>query len=893
LTVSSLTCESALDPVGVEEAAPRLGWVLESEAHDARQQAYRVLVATTTEALEPGKADLWDSGRVESGESVHVTYGGKALGTGQRCHWKVQVWDPAGNLSDWSRTGVWEMGLLHAEDWQARWIGSGPPHEPRPPAGFHQSRSDLTNYPVVVDSRSTLLRKQFAIDRPVRRATAYVTGLGYYELTCNGRRVGDRVLAPAKTNYRKWVLYDILDLTELLRPGTNVLGLHLGNGWFNPAVKWWDPYRMQWFGSKRALLQLHIEDAQGRTETVISDHTWRTTPGPVLSSCVYDGEVYDATQEIPGWDQPGFDDRTWAPANEVEAPGGQLVAHRMPPIRVVATGQTDVSRLAPDTHQVGAGNHAGWLRLTFKGTRGTRVTIRYAEDALPDGHIDTRSNEKAQATDVYVLRGAGSETGGWETYEPRFTFHGFAYAEVSGYTNDLERVSAQYRRVHSDCAQTGSLWIESTNRTAQRLHAATVTSQADALMGYPMDCPQRDERLGWLGDAMVTAQEAMFNFDMALFYQHWLDGIRRNQNPTNGDISIVSPRPYLPLEPDPTWSSAYLVVVWEYYRHYGDRRILETHFDAMRRYVDYLGTQATNNVLPKYWIGDWGSIVPGWQEGDPPLVGTAFYYYDTRILAKAARVLGRQVEAAIYERLAQDIRTAFNRAFYDPQQRQYDAGRQFGNAFALYLDLVPPADRSAVLEHLIADIDRHDGHLTGGVLSAKFVPDALALGGRPDVAWRLINVKGYPGWADLIEQRTTLSEFWDKHGSHNHVMLGSVDAWLYRVLAGIETDEDAPGFARFQVRPFTPDGVQEVKASVMTVRGRVRVKWWRENKELALSVQVPVNSEATIHVPAGANDQVIAEPTREPTRRTAGAAVYRVGSGNYLFRVPPPPTSRN
>lgn len=891
LQVTNLRCEYAHDPVGVEDPAPQLSWTLVAAGHDQRQAAYRILVATAPALLEPGRVDLWDSGRVASSESVHVAYRGKPLSSRLCCHWKLMVWDGAGVPSDWSAPARWEMGLLSPDDWQARWIGSGPASEPRPPAGFFQNRSELTNLNVkaAVDGRSTLLRKDFVVHRPVRRATAYVTGLGYYELTCNGRRVGDRVLAPAKTNYRQWVLYDILDLTPFLRSGTNALGLHLGNGWFNPAMKWWDPYRMQWFGSKRALLLLHIESTNGTTQMVCSDRTWKTAPGPVLASCVYDGEVYDATQEPTGWDRPGFDDRAWSPANEVEAPGGRLVAHLMPPIRVVEQRPGEISQREPGRYVVDFGqNFAGWMRLTLRGPRGTRVTIRYSEDLNPDGSLDTRSNEKAEATDTYVMRGGGPATPDWETYEPRFTFHGFRYAEVSGYAGPLEPPNAQGCVVHTDCQDTGTLAVrDSKNAIADRLHQATRWSQRSNLMGYPMDCPQRDERLGWLGDAMVTAQEAMYNFDVALFYRHWLDGIRYNQNPTNGDISIVSPRPYVPIEPDPTWSSAYLAIVWDFYRHYGDRRFLSVHFDAMRRYVDYLGTQATNCVLPKYWIGDWGSTVKGWQEGDPPLVGTGFYFYDATIVAKAARVLGKAAEAERYERLAREIRDAFNFTFYDGRKRQYDEGRQFGNAFPLFLGLVPEPDRETVRDRILADIERHQGHFTVGVLGAKYLLDALTLCGRPDTAWRLVQQEGYPGWAHLIENRTTLSEFWDHHGSHNHVMLGSVDAWFYRVLAGIQSDEDQPGFAGITVAPHTPDGVGRVLATVQTLRGQIQSRWVREPQGLSLSVVVPVNSDATVHVPARPGDRVRVEPHREPIRRNDRAVVFRVGSGRYEFRVQP------
>ncbi len=333
--LTNLRSEGLANPVGLDTALPRLGWIIESPERNWKQSAYRVLAASTAALLAADKGDLWDSGRVVSAESVYVQYAGKPLTSRQRCYWKVHVWDSSGRATEWSPSALWEMGLLHQTDWKAHWIGAGPIKEPRGPSGFFKSTNELIQMDgkVNVDGRSVLLRKSFKVERPIRQARVYVTGLGYYELSCNGQRVGDRVLAPAKSNYAKWILHDTYDISAQLRTGTNVLGLMLGNGWFNPYPKWWDPYRMQWFGSKRALLQLHIDYEDGASEVVTSDDSWHTAPGPVLFSCVYDGEQYDATQEQPGWDLPGAAQTGWLPAHLVDSPGGVLVSQVMPPIR--------------------------------------------------------------------------------------------------------------------------------------------------------------------------------------------------------------------------------------------------------------------------------------------------------------------------------------------------------------------------------------------------------------------------------------------------------------------------------------------------------------------------------------------------------------------------------
>lgn len=879
-----LFCEYTRDPVGIEAQHPELGWVLASTARNQKQQAYQILVASTPSRLAANEGDLWDSGRVPSGASSHVAYAGAPLTSRLRCYWKVRVWDAAGNPSTWSAPASWEMALLQPEDWRAQWIGSGPAEEPRPPEGFFKSTREHTNLvaQVTVDPRSTLLRKTFACAQPIRRAEVYVTGLGYYELACNGRRVGDRVLAPAKSNYRRWVYYDTYDVTTLLRAGTNTLGLMLGNGWFNPSKKWWEPYRLQWFGAKRALVQLHVEYADGSTDLIVSDDSWKTAPGPVLDSSVYDGEVYDATQEPTGWLEPDFDDAGWRRVNVVAAPGGVLVSQVMPPIRVVEhLKPVAVTQPQPGVSVFDLGqNIAGWVRLNVRGPRGRRVVLRYAEDLKPDGTIDPTSNERALATDVYVLSGRGDEH-----YEPRFTFHGFRYVEVTGFPGvpTLENVLGCV--VQSACDGIGEFTCD--NELINRLHRATRWSQRGNLMGYPMDCPQRDERLGWFGDAMVAMEEAMFNFDLPQFYRQWLDGIRRNQNETNGDISIVSPRPYIPDEPDPIWSSAFVVMNWQFYLHYGDRRFLEAQYPAMKRYVDYLGMHATNHILPKYWIGDWGTTVEGWQEGEPVSVTTAFYYYDATIISQAAGVLGKRDEARTYAALAGQIKSAFNRAFYDRTTHQYEKGTQFSNAFPLFLGLVDASERPAVLANILRDLERHQGHFTVGVLGAKYLMEALTQSGRADVAFQLATQTGYPSWAHMLEGgRTTLSEFWNLKGSHNHVMMGSVDGWFYHTLAGIQPDPSRPGFEHIIIQPFLPKTLSHLKVSTQSVRGRVAVEWTRQPEAgLRMKVAVPVNSTATVFLPASSVESVHSTPPLAPPRWQAGAAVFEIGSGDYEFRV--------
>jgi alpha-L-rhamnosidase len=881
-----LKCEYAENPMGVQVEQPLLSWVLRSAQPGQQQSAYQILVASSPELLATAKADLWNSGQVLSDQSVHIPYAGATLSSRQHCYWSVRVWDQNKRPSAWSSPAQWEMALLHSTDWQAYWIGSGPTRDPRPASGFFKSVQEEKNQPdtVQVDGRSSLLRKSFAIERKIKSARLYVTGLGYYEVYCNGQRIGDHVLAPAKSNYRRWVLYDVYDITKLVQQGHNAIGLMLGNGWFNPYKKWWQPYRMQWFGNKRAIAQLCIDYSDGSSQTLISDDSWKTSPGPVLFSCTYDGEGYDATLELPGWCNAEFDDTGWQNARHMEPPGGALICTPMPSI-TVAEHVTPVRILQPKTgiyiYDLGQ-NFAGWIRLSCRGKRGQKITLRYAEDLHGDGTLDVTSNENALATDTYVLKGEGKET-----YEPHFTFHGFQFVEITGlsYAPTLQDVTGCV--VHSACQASGS--FACSNDLVNRIHRATLWSQRSNLMGYPMDCPQRDERLGWLGDAMVTAEEAMLNFDTANFFRQWLDGLQRNQNPDNGDISIVSPRPYMTDEPDPVWSSAYILINWQYYVHFGDTRFLQKHFASMCRFEDYLTTQAQDHLLPKYWIGDWGTIVQSWQEGDPPFIASAFYYHNAMIIAKAAAVLHRSAEEQHYAALAGQIKQALNNKFFDTHKQQYDQGSQFSNALPLCFGLVAEEDREAVLKNILNDLDQHQGHFTVGVLGAKYLIDALTTNGRSDRAYALVNQTGFPSWSHLIDGRTTLSEFWNLKGSHNHVMLGSIDSWFYNTLAGIRPDEARPGFKHIIIQPYIPESLQYVKATVQTLYGPVKIAWQKEQKTLTLQVSIPHNTTATVTLPGFAQtDRKAAVEALKPvsTAREQSVFALKAGSHTIVTRLP-------
>ncbi len=889
LKILTATCEYLKNPVGIDADQPRFSWTFTASGRGEKQTAYQLLVARDPALLRKNAADLWDSGRIDSGQSTLVRYAGKPLRSHETYYWQVRAWDSQSRPSAFSEVQTFTTGLLTPDQWQAQWIGAPGGKDPVNEQGFY-------NTPIAVDEegdsirynpRSLLLRKSFNIQRPVKQALLYVSGLGYYELNVNGVKTGDQVLAPAKTFYKRVVLYDSYDISAQLRPGANALALMLGNGWFNPLPKWWS-WRMQWYGAKRALLQLQILYQDGRTEVVCSDSTWKTTDGPVMSSCVYDGEIYNANEESPGWTTADFDDSGWKPAAVLTPPGGRLVATLFPPIKITEKlSPYRITQPQPGIQVVDMGqNFAGWLRIRFKGSKGEKVTIRYAERLSANGRIDTRSNNLAAATDVYIMKGAAEEI-----YQPHFTYHGFRYAEISGYSAELTKEHVQGHVVHSSVEPAGEFSCSSERINA--IHRATLWSQRSNLMGLPTDCPQRDERLGWIGDAHVTAEEAIYNFDMASFYRKWLRDIQSTQSKENGDIAYISPRPFTDGKGTPAWSSGYHLIVWYVYQYYGDRDLLAEHYDSMRRYVDHLSSIATDYILPMDEYGDWLSENADgwWQRGEPLSTSTGYYYYTADILARAAEVLGKQQDALTYRRLAENIKKAWHVRFYNADSRQYENGSQFSNAFPLFLNIMPRELQKSVLDSVISDIFRRKGHLSTGILGTKYMLEALSQCGRSDIAYLMVMQPDYPGWADLLKDgQTTFSEHWNRTGSHNHVMFGSVDSWFYKVLAGIQPDPAAPGFEHIVIKPYVPADLSWVKARHQSMRGPVSSQWRVEGDQFILEVGIPVNSSATIYVP-GTSVQSIQESGKPVQDRQEIAfagmessyAVFRVGSGEYRF----------
>jgi len=891
-----LKCESLSEPLGVDTAKPRFSWLPVSPHRGEAQTGYAILISSARELCERDIGDLWDSSLVEDERAFQVEYKGEPLLSCTRYFWRVRWRDRSGALSPWSETASFATGFLSESEWKARWISARETREFRTPGsvvlGEYSGES--------AQAHAVYLRKGFELREKPVMAFAFISGLGCCELRINGQKVGDRVLDPGWTDYKKRALYSTFDITALLQ-SRNAVGIVLGNGRHIKAFGYDFP---------KAAFRIEIEGESGERTVVQTDDGWRTSPGPLQENGLYFGEKYDARLEMPRWDAPGFDDSCWAKA--VVVPGPPLVSQLMPPVRVTEILKpVGLISPAPGTWVFDFGqNFSGWVRLRVRGPRGAEVRLRHAELVHEDGSINTGSAENARATDIYILKGDDDET-----YEPRFTYHGFRYAEISGYPGEPSFETLEGCFVHSDVPRAGS--FSCSNALVNRIHQNVLWGQLSNLMSVPTDCPQRDERQGWLGDAHLSAEEAVFNFDMSGFYAKFLEDIRLAQK-EDGSLPDVVP-PYLAkLYPaDPAWSAAYAALLWLHYEHYEDGRVLARHYPYLKKYVEFLKSNAGGHIikgLGKY--GDWcppGSIVP--KKTPIELTATWYYCHDVLILAKIARVLGRNEDARDYDKLAESIVSAFNAVFLE--EGQYAAIRvsridrypnQTSNTLPLYLDMVPPEKKPKILESLIRSVEEHqDFHVDTGILGTRYLLDVLTRNGRAETAYRLATQRSYPGWGYMIEEgATTLWERWERltgraMNSQNHIMLGSIDAWFYRTIAGLSPVE--PGWRKVRVKPLVLGDLVSAEADLRTVRGPVRSAWKRGEASFSLEVLIPVGAAARIHIPLLWPDGPVIEsgktvwrglktgeavPGLTPAGREEGAAVFETGSGAYLFEVRKP-----
>jgi alpha-L-rhamnosidase len=747
-----------------------------------------------------------------------------------------------------------------------------------------------------------MLRREFEVRAGLRRATAYVAGLGLSEFYLNGRKVGNQVLSPGLTDYSKRVLYVTYDVTGDLIPGRNAAGLFLGNG------RYWAPRSQAGisaasYGYPKALCQIELEFADGGKEVIATDGEWKLTrDGPIRANNEYDGETYDARHEMAGWPKPGFDDSRWSPAQLVEAPKGRLVAQMAEPIRVVESIKpVKISEPQPGAFIFDMGqNMVGWCRLKVSGPKGTTVFLRHAEILNPDGTLYFDNLRSARALDEYISKGAGAET-----WEPRFTYHGFRYVEVRGYPGKPGLAAIEGRVVHDDMTRIAD--FKSSDELLNRLHHNIVWGVRGNYRSIPTDCPQRDERQGWLGDRSMVSRSESYLFDIAAFYTKWDHDLEDSQN-VAGVIPDVSPAYWRLYTDDVTWPSTFILVPGMLLDQYGDRRVIAQSYPAMKKWVDHMRGFIHDGLLSKDTFGDWcvppenpkliHSQDPA-RRTDKTLIATAYFQYLLRLMERYAKIARQEQDAGGYEVLSRQMQAAFERRFFEPDKAAYGNDSQTSMLLPLALGITPDEIRPRVVVSLTRKIEQEsNGHIGVGLIGAQWLMRTLSDNGQADLAYRIATQKDYPGWGYMVEKgATTVWELWNGDtadpamNSGNHVMqIGDLGIWLYAYLGGIRPDPEEPGFRRTIIHPVVPASLQFVHASHQSMYGKIVTDWRREGDRFSLNVTIPANTTAVVYVPS--RDGAVTESGREAAsapdikflRQESQAAVFEVVSGEYAFR---------
>jgi alpha-L-rhamnosidase len=902
-----LRCAHRVDPLGVAPDRVRLSWVLEGAGRDRAQRAYQVLVMPE----EPDAAAAWDSGRVESAVTADIAYGGTPLIPGGRYRWKVRVWDEDGLVSGWSDPAVFEVELDRTSGWHASWIGQGYAREsvtpPSGPGPVDPVAGALTPAPY--------LRRAFSVDQPVASARLYVTALGLYEARLNGRRVGDAVLAPGWTDYAQRIAYQTYDVTGLLNQGDNVLGAIIAHGWYAGFYGFDAKRAGAHYGTAPELLaQLLIIYADGGREWVVTDEQWQSSAGAIRHADLLMGERHDLGLEPAGWELPGFTPhsgaahsgacgaggagRSWRPVRVRARDATPLVADPGPPVRV--TGEIAPRSIATDDHGrhiVDFGqNLTGWLRIRVDGPPGARIRIRHGEVTAADGGLYTDNLRTARATDEFIT------SGGPEVLEPRFTLHGFRYAEITGYSGDIGQADVTARVVHSDMPAAGEFgsslpWLDQLFRNID-------WGQRGNFISVPTDCPQRDERLGWLGDAQVFARTACYNRDVAAFFGKWLDDVADAQLPS-GAFTDIAPVLNLRGAGAPAWGDAGVIVPWTVWKMYGDTAILDRHFGAMTRWMEFL-ERANPDYLRARELGnsynDW--LAPGDDDTPHELLATAYWAHDAALMAEIADATGRPAEAAGYRALWSKIRSAFTDAFVTADG-QVASGTQTAYVLGLHMNLVPDDLRAATADRLVAAIGAADWHLTTGFAGVGYLLPVLSSTGHTAAAYRLLEQDTVPSWRYMVNAgATTIWERWDgwtaERGfqspwmnSFNHYSLGSVGEWLYRFLLGIDQEPGTAGFGQLLLRPHPGGSLDWARGSYRSVRGTISAGWRRDRGRFTFWAELPPNVTAAVRIPSGHAAEVRDATGRPPASlacfpgaRDVQEAVFHVGSGAHEFSGP-------
>ncbi|MFX0175416.1 MAG: family 78 glycoside hydrolase catalytic domain [Candidatus Hodarchaeota archaeon] len=890
----NLKCEYLVNPIGIDISNPRFSWVLDHQERNQYQSAYQIIISSEKSLLLSEIGDMWDSGKISSEQNFNIPYKGKPLRSDSTYYWKVKWWDKNNIESNYSQVSTFGTALLDESEWKAKWI-SRREFIDRKIRRMYQYKSGKRNLAGRIrEVHALYFRKQFCLQKPIKTAKIYICGLGYYELRLNGKKVGNRILEPAQTDYNKIALYSTYDINDYLQR-ENTIGIILGNG---RCVELWG------YDFPKVIAQLHIHFDDDTNHIICTDESWKLSNGPIQENGIYYGEKYDARLELSGWDCFTYEDTDWDIAAEVS--GYNLSSQMMQPIQIskFLTPEKIFSPKAGMYVYDFGQNFSGYVRLKVRGPRGSEVKLRFAEIIHDDGTINIATNGNAPSTDIYILKGDGEEI-----FEPHFTYHGFRYVELTGFPGvpTIDNIEGLF--FHSNVPKVGNFFCS--NDLINKIHFNIIWGQLSNLMSIPTDSPQRDERMGWMGDAQLVIEESIYNFDMVRFYSKYLNDIKMSQR-RDGSISDVVP-PYWRLYPaDLAWGTAYITIAWYLYWYYNDNRILEEHYNSLKQYVDFLTSLSEENIVKMGKYGDWcppSSIVS--RKTPVELISTWYYYHDTLLFSKIAKILKKNEDHNFYKAKAEDIKNAFNNKFLktitytayklSPADRSLS---QTSNILPLYLDIVPEKKHKSVLNSLIRAIQEdYDYHFDTGILGTRYIFDALTENGFPEVIYKMIKQNSFPGYGYMIQEgATTLWERWEKlegggMNSHNHIMLGSVDAWFYKTLAGITSIE--PGWKKVRIKPYIPSDMDYVNASTTTVLGIICSAWEKINNIIKITLKIPVGCNADVYIPIeeksiikeGNNiiwkSNINIEPKNQVKllKLANNHAVFNIGSGYYQFLV--------
>jgi alpha-L-rhamnosidase len=880
LSTGSLVCEYKTNPISIDAANPRLSWKIFSLTRNTKQMAYEIRVGTNAMALAKGKKLIWESGRILSDQSTQVSYKGPALTSRQKCYWQVRVWNGQKQASPWSEVNYWKMGLLTRSDWIARWVQD-------------TYKSDTTGGP------SPMFRKEFIIKNHVRAAYLYITAHGLYEAQLNDERVGNDYFAPGFTSYKKRLQYHVYDVSSTLKKGTNAIGITLGDGWFRGYTY---DRKKDVYGNKLALLfQLEIIYDNGDRQTITSDKNCRVAYGPIRKSSFFDGELYDARKERPNWANAIYTDKTWDTVRTNDSIKEHLIAMYGPsvtkhekfvPLKVLTTPEGD---RVIDFGQ----NLVGWVQFRLKGKAGDTLRLFHGEVLDKKGNFYNKNLRTAKQEITYIFR-----DGDAEIYEPHFTFQGFRYVKIQGYTGPIDSTNFVAYALYSDMEQTGS--FSTSNELVNQLQHNIQWGQKGNFIDIPTDCPQRDERLGWTGDAQAFCSTSTFNMNVAGFFTKWLKDLSVDQL-KNGAVPYVIPNvldsTYVAAS---GWSDAATIVPWTIYLAYGDKQLLQQQYSSMQNWVSYIQSHSRNNLWDTgNHFGDWlfysgTDYEDGAALTDKNFIAQAFYAYSTQLLINAAKVLGRDEDVRIYTILLNNIKKAFQTEYVTPSGRMI-SGTQTSYVLALNFDLLPENLRESAIKRLVQNIDDYDGHITTGFLGTPYICQVLTRFGYADVAFSLLMKKSYPSWLyPVTKGATTIWERWDGikpdstlqdpgMNSFNHYAYGAIGDWMYSDVAGINTDESSPGFHKIRITPHVGGRLTSAQADLQTMYGEVKSAWKLADSTFTLNVTIPPNTSANVMLPwvsglvteSGNNIYSVAEISN--IQKSASGVQLTIGSGDYTF----------